>query len=385
VTRPFPASRAILSPRLPSVFVAAALAIALASPRRAAAQQRPATPTAAAVRSATITGTIVDEGGLVVEGAKISLVNGGSSAVSATNGAFRLTEVPPGKASLTVAKEGFGLLTFEFDIAAGVTVALKLTIESVPPPMSSSDDAESTDAVSEDTSAAPGSRFATLAGRVVDSAGVPLFGVTVDEAGSKLRTMTDSTGRFRLSGLSPGLQMVRARKVGYLPEYFPATTVMGKVTTAAIRLRPAGQQLARVEVKGDAFRGNVKMQGFYERAALGQGVFVTRDEILKRNTTQISDVLRGRNGINVIGGGGGNGATIAGRMLKMAGGQGPGICVLPLILDGVLIEMRNGATVDQFVNVQDVQGIEVYTSGPQVPGSLAMGNTDCGAIVVWTR
>jgi hypothetical protein len=351
--------------------------------RPSMAQQRPAAPapTQGVVKKSVIAGTVVDEGGLVVEGATISLVDGTSSTQSGANGAFRLTDVPAGKASLTVRKEGFGLLTFEFDIAAGVTVSLKLTIESVPPPMTmaQSDSAESEAA---DTTSAPTSG-STISGRVLDSAGTPLFGAIIEEAASKTRTLTDSSGRFRLVGLPSGLQFVRARKVGYLPEYFPVQTVAGKVTTATVRLRPAGQTLARVDVKADGFRSNPKMQGFYERAALGQGVFVTREEILRRNTTQVSDILRGRNGITVIGGAGG--ATIAGRMLGMAGGSGPGLCTLPLILDGVLIEMRNGATIDQFVNVQDVAGIEVYTSGPQVPGALQMGNTACGAIVVWTR
>jgi hypothetical protein len=368
------ASRAVVA-------LMAALSVAAAAP--VGAQQRPSTlPATAAQKKSVIAGTILDEAGLIVEGATISLVDGSNSTQSKADGTFRLTEVPPGKAALTVQKEGFGLLTFEFDIAAGVTVSLKLTIESVPPPMSdAAGDAAAAEPVVEDTTAA--GRGATLAGKVVDSTGAPIFGAVIDEQSSKLRTMTDSSGRFRLSGLTGGLGFIRARKVGYLPEYFPVQMVAGKVTQATVRLRSAGQTLARVDVKADAFRGNVKLQGFYERAALGQGIFVTREEILKRNTTQLSDVLRGRNGLTVIGGPGG--ATVAGRQLGMAGGSGPGLCQLPLILDGVLIEMRQGATIDQFVNVQDVAGIEVYTSGPAVPGALQMANTSCGAIVVWTR
>lgn len=375
-----PATALIVRATRAFIALLAALSVAVIAP--AAAQQRPSTlpATGAAVKKSVIAGTIVDEAGLIVEGATVSLVDGSSSTQSKADGTFRLTEVPPGKAALTVQKEGFGLLTFEFDIAAGVTVSLKLTIESVPPPMSDGDDAAA-ESVKEDTTGA--GRGSTLAGRVVDSTGAPIFGAVIDEQSSKLRTMTDSSGRFRLSGLSGGLGFIRARKVGYLPEYFPVQMVAGKVTQATVRLRSAGQTLARVEVKADAFRGNAKLQGFYERAALGQGIFVTREEILKRNTTQLSDVLRGRNGLTVIGGAGG--ATVAGRQLGMAGGTGPGLCQLPLILDGVLIEMRQGATIDQFVNVQDVAGIEVYTSGPAVPGALQMANTACGAIVVWTR
>jgi hypothetical protein len=32
-----------------------------------------------------------------------------------------------------------------------------------------------------------------------------------------------------------------------------------------------------------------------------------------------------------------------------------------------------------------VAAIEVYTSGTSVPGQFARPETDCGAVIVWTR
>ncbi len=352
-------------------------------PAGAAGQAKPAVPA-----TATLAGTIVDEGGIPVEGARISVPATAVSTISEAGGSFRLPGVSAGRASVEVSKEGFSTLVFDFEIAATVTVSLKLTLVSLPPaPMPDSSAAPADTAPEPEVAGAAGPanrRKVTFRGTVIDSGGAPIFGAIIEEAATATRTMSDSLGRFRLLGLDPGLLFVRARKLGYLAEYFPITGVSGKTVTATIKLRPAGQQLAAVTVRDRALAGDGKLRGFYERAAKGTGIFIERDELLRRNASQLSDVLRGRNGVTVYGGGA-NGNTIAGRGFRMAGGQGPGICPLPLILDGVYIKLQDGLTVDRIVNVQDVRAIEVYATGPQVPAELANGQTDCGAIVVWTR
>ncbi|MCU0624685.1 MAG: carboxypeptidase regulatory-like domain-containing protein [Gemmatimonadaceae bacterium] len=364
---------------------AALAAWLLASPVALFAQQapgRPATP-AGAPAPATITGTVVDEVGLPVAGARVATPDGTISGDTDASGAFRITGFPPGKTTLDVSKPGFAVLTFDFDIAAGVTVGLKLTLQSVPPPIGSDIAGDSADMVDDrDT----GARTATIRGRVIDSLGRPVFGASVSEASSKTGTLTDSTGRFRLSGIEAGLAFVRVRKLGYLAEYFPVTTVAGKTATAVVQLKPAGQQLATVNVREDAFRANPRMQGYYERMKKGGAIFIDRTEIVQRNATQLSEVLRGRNGIYVYNQGPGRGSIIAGRSFAIGGSGGqPGVCPLAFILDGVNIPLTQGVTIDQLVNVQDIRAMEVYNSGPAVPGELANGATNCGAVVVWTR
>ncbi len=347
-------------------------------------------PKPAAPATATITGTIVDEGGIPVEGARVGIPATTLSTVSEAGGVFRLSGVPAGRASVEVSREGFSTLEFDFEIAAAVTVSVKLTLVSLPPPPmpdSGAAPADTARAAQRDVAPEAGQvngRKVTFRGTIIDSSGAPIFGAIIEEAATATRTMSDSLGRFRLMGLDPGLLFVRARKLGYLAEYFPITGVGGRTVTATIKLRPAGQQLAAVTVRDNALSRDAKMRGFYERAAKGTGIFIERDELLRRNASQLSDVLRGRNGVTVYGGGA-NGNTIAGRGFRMAGGQGPGVCPLPLILDGVYIKLQDGLTIDRIVNIQDVRAIEVYTTGPQVPAELANGQTDCGAIVVWTR
>jgi Carboxypeptidase regulatory-like domain len=348
-------------------------------------QPKPAVPA-----TATLTGTIVDEGGIPVEGARVGIPATTLSTVSDAGGVFRLSGVPPGRASVEVSKEGFSTLEFDFEIAATVTVSLKLTLVSLPPPpmpdsvAAPADTARAAQPAAAADAAPANSRKVTFRGTVIDSGGSPIFGAVIEEAATGTRTISDSLGRFRLLGLDPGLLFVRVRKLGYLAEYFPITGVGGRNVTKTVQLRAVGQQLATVEVRDKALSRDGKLRGFYERAAKGTGIFIERDELLRRNASQLSDVLRGRNGVTVYGGGA-NGNTIAGRGFRMAGGQGPGVCPLPLILDGVYIKLQDGLTVDRIVNIQDVRAIEVYATGPQVPAELANGQTDCGAIVVWTR
>ena len=100
-------------------------------PAISASQIKPAASTAS-----TITGSIVDEAGLPVEGARVSIPATALTAVSDVGGVFRLTGVQPGVSSIEVAKQGFSTLIFDFEIAATVMVSLKLTLFSLPPPQS---------------------------------------------------------------------------------------------------------------------------------------------------------------------------------------------------------------------------------------------------------
>ena len=120
------------------------------------------------------------------------------------------------------------------------------------------------------------------------------------------------------------------------------------------------------------------MAGFYERMRKANGVFVEREELLRRNASNITEILRGRTGINVIRDASNN-PVLFGRNLT-----GAGYCAMGVILDGVFVN-TNGLPIDQLVNTQDVRAIEVYKSGPSVPSEFQRRETDCGAVIIWTR
>ncbi len=331
---------------------------------------------------ATIAGVVVDSLGKPVSNATVRVAGGSPSTTTDSQGQFRLEGVPAGEARVQVTGDGYTPLGFEFAIAANVTVSLKLTLLPAPPSAAPPPAAAAVDAPviagPPDSSKVPQGRT-IVAGKVVDSAGKPIFGASVQAVSTAIGTMSDSSGRFRLSNLTPGLIFVRVRKIGYLSEYFPLQTEAGRVASLTVKLRPASNapSLARVEVRADA-RRDARMVGFYERMRLGNGVFVEREELLRRNTSNVTEILRGRNGVNIIRDANNN-AVVFGRNLT-----GAGYCAMGVLVDGVFVNTQ-GMSIDQLVNTQDVRAIEVYKTGPSVPNEFQRRETDCGAVLIWTR
>ncbi|MCC7053787.1 MAG: carboxypeptidase regulatory-like domain-containing protein [Gemmatimonadaceae bacterium] len=363
------------------------LALGCAVSNHAGAQAVPARPVAA---TATIAGVVVDSGGAPVSGAVVRHVSGEPHLETGPDGAFRLAGLVPGRVSVEVLHPGFRLLAFEFDIAAGVTASLRLTLTPAPSAAAPAAPPETRDSAvvpaavdSQQPVSGPPlpPRRGGLTGAIVDSSGRRVFGAVINAISTPLTASSDSSGRFRLAPLEGGLQFIRVRKVGYLAEYLPVTIVEGRLASITVKLRPAGQTLARVEVRADA--RSAAMAGFDDRARTANGIFIRRSELLARNASNVTDVLRGRNGITLFRNSDGN-QVAYGRGLTTSI-QG---CPMGLIIDGTpMVTGRSGLSfsIDQFVNVQDIRAMEVYRSGQSVPAEFQRPETDCGAIIVWTR
>lgn len=358
------------------------LGVLAGSPGTSAAQVAPVARDSSP--KATIAGVVLDSLGKPVGKATVRVASGSPSTATDAEGRFRLEGVPAGEARVEVTGDGYRPLGFEFAIAPNVTVSLKLTLLpglSAPPAAAVVAEPAPPSAVAAgppDTAvAAPGK--SGISGRVVDTAGKAVFGATIQAISTLQSTASDSSGRFRIQGLTPGLVFIRVRKIGYMSEYFPLQTESGRVATLTVKLRPASgaPSLARVEVRADA-RQEARMAGFYERMRKANGIFVEREELIRRNVSQITEVLRGRNGVNIIRDSNGQ-PIVFGRNLT-----GAGYCAMGVILDGVFVN-TTGLPVDQLVNTQDVRAIEVYKSGPSVPSEFQRRETDCGAVVIWTR
>ena len=92
----------------------------------------PITVRAATVSSndtAIIQGTVLDAGGAAVSGAEISLTPVKITVVSDAQGAYRITNIPAGKYTLTVSYIGFAPLTTDVEVTSGQTLHLDLTIK----------------------------------------------------------------------------------------------------------------------------------------------------------------------------------------------------------------------------------------------------------------
>jgi Carboxypeptidase regulatory-like domain len=312
---------------------------------------------------ATLTGVVQDEEGLGVAGALVMADSGRRRATADEYGHFRLEGIPAGRARVEVRSYGHAPLGFDCEIGAGLTVEVALTMLPVPP---------SANVVVEqlDSLPIPGAP-AVIEGLVTDSAGVPIAGVTLKGMSTSLEAESGPDGTFRLARVKPGLHVIRARKLGLLPEYLQLRIPAGWRVRLSVRLRPLSDapQLARVTIREDA-----RMMGFYERKRRNDGIFLTREELERKDVLEVTDALRGRNAVEL-------------RRYRPMGD--PVIvnqygCPLGVLIDGFTIPWDD-ISLDRMVGVKNVRALEVYTSGRAVPLGFQRRETLCGAVLIWTR
>lgn len=136
--------------------------------------------------------------------AGVSIQVDGFQAVSGHDGSYQLTQVPPGLVTLTASLAGYRSTAEQAMLEAGGVVLFS-------PRMASGVD--------------PGA--ATLSGTITAAAtGLPLAGVSVRVTGSTTATvLTDSTGNYRLTPLTPGTITIDVRLTGYDPVSASAVVV----------------------------------------------------------------------------------------------------------------------------------------------------------------
>ncbi len=222
-----------------------------------------------------------------------------------------------------------------------------------------------------------------LSGRILSSSGEPVARAQVTALGTNFLTLTDSAGRFAFRDLEAGPYFMRARKVGYEPVVFTATLSSVDTLFASVTFTPfvagSGTNLDTMRVTADYDRLSKRLRGFEDRRGRLRGVFIDRQEIAMRKPQVLSELLRGRANITVQRNGAGE-SQIFGSRLSISSGY----CPLALIMDGTLINTLGGR-IDNMVPTDMVAAVEVYTSGTSVPSEFQRAETDCGAVIVWTR
>jgi hypothetical protein len=228
--------------------------------------------------------------------------------------------------------------------------------------------------VDSSTIAAP--RPATLIGHVTDSigAGIPGAEIAILKTG-RVQAITGDSGEFRLTGLPSGTVVFSVRRIGYQPATFTAVLKPGITHRTQFPLTVTAAPLPAVAV-ADTTPTSHWLDAFQMRRSTDRGVFITRQDIVKKNARNGVDVVRGVPGIRVSGGGG-----INGNRVTMTRGNGWRTCVPTMYIHG----MPYSGTLDDFV-ADDLEALEVYVGISEIPPELDKnGKGICGAIVVWTR
>jgi hypothetical protein len=219
---------------------------------------------------------------------------------------------------------------------------------------------------------------------------------------------SSGSGHFSLRAPRPGDYRLQVRRLGYRP-YLQPVAVGPRGLVLDVPLEPLPISLDPVTVEADLSLRYLEQVGFYVRQLSDFGHFITRDVIEQRRATRVSDVLSTVPGVRLVP----DGRVLGRTLLQFRAAQTTfgGLCEPRVFVDGLIairgdskpVVMTPGGglidelneedprspepTVDEVVDPRDVEAIEVYRSGAEVPAHFGgMGPfTRCGVVVIWTK
>lgn len=222
-----------------------------------------------------------------------------------------------------------------------------------------------------------------VAGQVVDAlTGDGVGQASVHAVGSDGATrppvVTDSTGHFLLP-LDPGSYHFRVEHLGYRPlETGEVELGRGEVVTVEIRLGPLPLEMEPLVVRARG-RDGMGNATFYQRMerqrAVGQGRFITREEIERDRVMNLNDLLVRQPGLRLV-------RVRASDVIVMTG-RGRN-CLPALYFDGMPVSQDvSEVDLSNWFQPDMIEGIEIYTSALATPAELR--SNGCGAIAIWSR
>ena len=142
-------------------------------------------------------------------------------------------------------------------------------------------------------------------------------------------------------------------------------------------------QPGRIVVQVDGPPPDSRLTDFRQRRRLGNGTFIDRAEIERRNPRVLSDLLRNVPGVRLENFQGGL-RYVSGRFrsLTSSAGSGNGSCDMMIYLNGQPFPSDAG-TSDARIRVTEILALEVYVAAGSVPREFAGTNAACGVILIW--
>lgn len=226
-------------------------------------------------------------------------------------------------------------------------------------------------------------RQVTVIGSVVDSVNNrPLDKVDVylpDDAATK----TNGEGIFRLRFVPGETTLLLFRRIGYSPRAIRLNLQgrEGQVELGTIQLKDVTYALDTLVVETRMMTRNPRLADFYRRKRQGQGTYITRQDILKRNPMVATDLVRMVPGLTV--GCMSLGECVPASFRKTAAGEVT--CPMRVLLDG----LPSSVELDMIPPAW-IAGMEIYKSLTFTPlelgslGTVGQGNPGCGTLVIWT-
>ena len=214
-----------------------------------------------------------------------------------------------------------------------------------------------------------------LLGRVVDrSTGRPVATAALSIAGRPDMVESDRMGHFRIAAVPVGTHALDVRRLGYAPLSHSVEVNTGLTTELEVGLVPEPVELEPLVVTTIRSR-RLEIIGFYERKwwgeQLGLGTFFEADYIERWRPLHIEHLLATEASIGLSRGG-------DGLLVNRRGGG----CPMRVFLDSNDV---TGNELRDLVRPFEVAGVEIYKGAASLPGEFAGSDSQCGAVVIWTK
>jgi hypothetical protein len=258
-----------------------------------------------------------------------------------------------------------------------------------------------------------GGQVTSIEGRVLRADGTPVEGAAVGVLASGDSTATSDSGHFILRNLTPGAHMVWVHGVGFQPTRVAVTLSAASPRPLTITVVQAAPVLAPIVTTAKMPPGYADV-GLDKRMQAGIGRFLTYEQIVHRQATNLSQLLQGMPGIQLS-------QESHSFGTKAGGTRGPGSCVAYVvdgvaqtqIMDRTAAGMVTGATggqeqskgaesPDHLIDPSSIGAIEVYSSGERPQGfgtveerplgssgdgvaKIDLNAQQCVLVMIWSR
>jgi hypothetical protein len=222
--------------------------------------------------------------------------------------------------------------------------------------------------------ALPAPTHGGIAGQVVDQQSrAPVSGANVNLIGTRLRTATDSAGRFSQTRLSAGTYILEVRAIGYGVTSWVLRLSDGETVDYVFELEPLGVDLEPIVVEGQLGYFQRRMQEFEERRRAGRGIFITAQQIEASHAATMADVLRAVPGVRLNCRSG----VCNAQMTRTA----HGVCNADWVIDGAPASISS----TPHLPVVGIVAVEIYRSPNEAPAEFLKADSQCGVIAIWTK
>lgn len=233
----------------------------------------------------------------------------------------------------------------------------------------------------------------TLRGRILDAeSGEPVMlayvGLLAEGQEMVVAALASSDGDFEVTAPEAGGYFLYIARQGY-QTLMDGVFELGDegVFDLQIGLKPAPVELSEITVEAERRYVNpLEENGFYDRAVMGFGTLLIREEIERRAIDKVSDALRNIPRLSIDASRPLTGSPDVMRNPAIWNDRGGRRCAPTLYVDRHMVAVggQQAVRLDDYTTPTEVEAIEVYTRASEIPvGFDEVSN--CGIILVWTR